>query len=786
MAQSDAELRAQTAELEEIQLELAGNESMKDDELEGIISSLIESATDYIDLQEAPERVQASDYYQGKPFGNEEAGRSQVVSYDVRDTVSLMLPQIMRTFFGSEKVVEFVPRQPEDVVSAQQATDFVNHVVLGQDNPAFSICYNAIKDSLVKRVGVIRVDWERREQVSYEEFSGLDDQGLEAVLSDSDKEATSVESYPDPSFVPPPPEVLEQMALQEQQAQQAQGFSPDGPSMVEQAMEAPMLHDVVVRQTKVDGSVVLDAIPPEEFLIDRRARSVEDSAIVAHRRYLSVSELVQMGYDYEEMLDLAGDEDEFGTNTEYLRRHPIANYADSESSGESNRKVLYIESYAKVDYDNDGISELRRFCTAGNRHKLLHHSPVNDLPFIVFNGYPEPHVWKGQSVADLLLDVQKIKSMVMRNMLDSLAKSIHPDTEVVEGQVNTDDVLSNKVGKVIRTRAPGMIRELNKDFTGREAFPMLDYLDSVKEDRTGMSKASMGLNPDALQSSTKAAVSATVAASQAQIELLCRIYAENGMKPLFKKILKLLHSHQDKERMVRLRNEWVPIDPKYWDVEMDVSVNVALGLGTTEERMAMLQGVAAKQENILEKLGPDYPLVNYQEYHSTLTKITELSGFKDTQTFWTDPTTYQAPEPPPPEPSPDEIFAQAQADKVRADMENDKARLDLDREKMMRQDDLDRDKLETDLEIKIKEMENKYKTTVDSTEMKGMIEKDREKIRMDAQMQQMQMQQMMQPPQPPQGVPQGMPEGEPQGPPPMPPGDMNPEQMGPPVNPIPS
>ena len=777
MAQSDPELLQQTAELEKQQIELSGDEPMDDIELEGLISSLIEGAQDYIDLQEAPDRVKASDYYHGKPFGNEEEGRSQVVSMDVRDTVSLMLPQIMRTFFGSERVVEYVPRMPEDVLAAQQATDFVNGVVLGQDNPAFSICYNAIKDSLVKRVGVIRVDWERREEVSYEEYTGLDDQGLEAILSGLDEESTAVTSYPDPSFVPPP--------------EPPQQVSPDGQPIEQPPIQAPMLHDVVVRQTKEDGNIVLDALPPEEFLIDRRARSIDDSAIVAHRRYLSVSELVQMGYDYDDMLDLAGDEDEFGTNTEYLARHPIANYADSEQIGEANRKVLYIESYAKVDYDGDGVSELRRFCTAGSHHKLLHHAPVNDLPFIVFNGYPEPHTWKGQSVADLLMDVQKIKSAVLRNMLDSLAKSIHPDTEVVEGQVNKDDVTSNKVGKIIRTRAPGMVRELSKEFSGREAFPMLDYLDSVKEDRTGMSKASMGLNPDALQSSTKAAVSATVAASQAQIELLCRVYAENGMKPLFKKILQLLHKHQDQTRMVRLRNEWIPIDPKAWDAGMDVSVNVALGLGTTEERMMMLAGVAAKQENALEKLGPDNPLVNYKQYHATLTKMTELSGFKDTQTFWTDPATYEPPPPEEPQPTADEIFAQAQADKVRADMENDKAKLALEREKMLMDDDLDRDKMETDLEMKIKELENKYQTIVDSTEMKGMIERDREKIRMDGQMQQMQLQQAMQPP--PQGVPQGMPpelpEGLAQNPqplPPMSPDEMSPENMGGGMPPIPS
>lgn len=762
MAQSDSELLQETAELEEEQIALSGDEPMDEEELEGLIASLIEGAQDYIDLQEAPDRVEASDYYHGKPFGNEEDGRSQVVSMDVRDTISLMLPQIMRTFFGSERVVEYVPRQPEDVVSAQQATDFVNQIVLGQDNPAFSICYNAIKDSLVKRVGVIRVDWERREEVSYEEFSGLDDQGLEAVLSEVEIEGSQVESYPDPNFVPPPP--------------QPPQVSPDGQPVEQPEIEAPMLHDVVVRQTREDGNIILDALPPEEFLIDRRARSIEDSAIVAHRRYLSVSELVQMGYDYDEMLDLAGDEDEFGTNTEFITRHPLTNFADAETVGEANRKVLYIEAYAKIDFDGDGISELRRFCCAGNHHKLLHHSPVNDLPFIIFNGYPEPHIWKGNSVADLLMDVQKIKSAVLRNMLDSLAKSIHPDTEVVEGQVNKDDVTSNKVGKIIRTRAPGMVRELQKDFSGREAFPMLDYLDQVKEDRTGMSKASMGLDASALQSSTRAAVSATVAASQAQIELLCRIYAENGMKPLFKKILRLLHTHQDQARMVRLRNEWIPIDPRGWDAGMDVSVNVALGLGTTEERMGMLAGVAAKQEAILEKQGPENPLVNFKQYHATLTKMTELSGFKDTQTFWTDPATYQPPPPQEPEPTPDEIFAQAQADKVRADMENDKSRLDLDREIMIRKDDLDRDKMETDLEVKVKEMENKYKTSVDQTEMKGMIDKDREKIRANAQMQQMQMQQMVQPP-------QGVPQGEQM---PMPPDDMNPQQMGPPVEPIPS
>ena len=725
--------------MEAEQIRLAGDTAMDVTELEGIVAGLIDEAVDYIDLSEAPDRITASDYFNGRPFGNEEDGRSQVVSRDVRDTIALMMPQIMRTFFGTQRVVEYQPRYPEDVPNAEQASDYVNQVVLGTDNPtSFQTFYSIIKDSLIKRVGIAKVDWERREEVEHEEYTGLDDQALEALMSDPDIEGSSIESYPDPDFVqpdtPPPDE----------------GVSPTGePQVQPQDMEVPMLHDVVIRRLSVEGSVIFEALPPEEFLIDRRAKSVEDATIVAHRRYLTVSELVSMGYNFDEMLDLAGDADEFDTNMEFLSRHPLGSYASSDEGGEANRKVLYIEAYAKVDFSGSGITSLRRFCCAGNHHKLLHHSPVNDIPFVVFSGYPEPHFWRGNSVADLTMDVQLVKSSILRNMLDSLAKSIHPDTWLIEGQVNIDDALSNKVGKLVRTRSAGAIGELNKSFNGKEAFPMLDYMDRMKEDRTGMSKASMGLDPDALQSTEKSAVSATMASSQAQIELLCRVFAENGMKPLFKKILKLLHNHQEKARMVRLRNNWIPVDPRVWDIGMDVSVNVALGMGTTQEKMQMLAGISVKQEKILQEQGATNPFVTNDQYHHTLSKMTELSGFKDVQSFWSNPKDFQPPPPEPPEPTPDEIFATAQADKVRADIELDKQKFGLDQEKMIRDDDLQRDKLDSDVGLKTQEMENKYKTSIDMTEIKGNMEKDREKIRADAQAriqeQQMQMQQMQLP-----------------------------------------
>ena len=682
-----------------------GEEGMSLEELEGIVSGLIEDAEDYIDQTEAKDRVLANNYYQGLPFGNEEEGRSQVVSYDVRDTISLMLPQVMRTFFGPEKVVEYLPRSEEDVAHAKQATDYVNSVVLSQDNPAYLRFFGVFKDALLKRVGIVKVNWQTKTEVEHEEYSGLDDAALEAVLSSDGIEDAQVESAPLPEF------------------EQAVGM---GELPLE---EVPKIHSVTLRRQTETGAVLVDALPPEEFLIDRRAKSVEEADIVAHRRYLSVSELVEMGYDFEEMLALAGDETGFGTNTEYMARHDQALFSGGESGGAANRTVLYTAAYVKVDWEGSGIASLRRVCCAGSHHEVLHHNPVNEAPFVVFTPYPEPHMWRGQSVADLTMDLQLVKSAVLRNMLDSLAKSIHPDTEAVVGQiVDMDDLLSNRVGKVVRTRAPGAVREMVKDFSGREAFPMLDYLDQIREDRTGMSKASMGLDPSALQSSTRAAVSATVAASQAQIELLCRTFAETGMKPLFKKILRILHSHQDRERMVRLRNEWVPVDPRRWDAGMDVSVNVALGMGSNEERFQSLSLLVAKQEQILKELGPENPLVNLQQYHTTLARMTELSGHKDVSAFWTDPATYQAPPPEEPKPTPDEIFAQAQADKVRADMMVDQEKLALDREKMVRDDDLARDKLETENLIKSRELESRYQTTIDQVHLKGMMDRSRDEM----------------------------------------------------------
>jgi hypothetical protein len=381
-----------------------------------------------------------------------------------------------------------------------------------------------------------------------------------------------------------------------------------------------------------------------------------------------------------------------------------------------------------VDFDGDGIAELRKICCMGSGYTVVRNLPASYIPFVDFPCDPEPHTspLEAMSVFDLTHDIQEIKSEVLRNTLDSLAQSIHPRTAVVEGQVNIDDVLNNETGAIIRMRAPGMVQPFSSPFVGQPAFAMMDYMDQMREDRTGMSKAAMGLDADALQSSTKAAVAATIGASQGRLELQARILAE-GMKKLFKGILYLMTTHQDKPRMVRLRNEWVEIDPRVWNANMDVTVNIGLGNGDANERIQALTMIAGKQEQIMQQFGLANPVVTPAMYIKTIQKIIELSGFKDASSYFqTLPPDYQMPQADAPKPTPEEVLAQVQAQSIQADIQKKAAELELKREQMIRDDDYRRDQLAQDLMLKKYELELKYSTQISTAEIDARQAMDRE------------------------------------------------------------
>ena len=670
---------------------------MDEEEVKSILTSELDDAIDFIDNTISPVRAMAEKYYLGEEFGNEEEGRSQVVSMDVRDTIQGILPSLMRIFTGGEHIVEFAPNGPEDTEIAKQATDYCNYIFM-RDNPGFSVLYQAFKDSLMKKVGFIKFYWDVSDKVEGIYYTGLTEEALNVLNSEENVSLDEIE-------------------------------------MIEENDEQGNLLSVTynVRGVRItpEGRIKIEAVPPEEFLISRNAKDLETAELVAHRRYLTLSELVEMGYDYDDVEQHVTSETEFDFNPESEVRNP--SLSDMQVNDDPTmRRALYIESYVKMDVDGDNRAELRKICTIGEEYEVYRNTPCDAVPFATFMCDPEPHTFFGLSVADLTADIQRIKSSVLRSTLDSLALSVHQRVAFVEGQANVDDLLNTEIGGVIRMRSPGAVQPFNMPFVGKEAYSMLEYMDLIRENRTGVSRAADGLDPSALQSSTQMAVAQTISAAQQRTELIARLFAEDGMKRLFEGIYRLVVMHQDSERMVKLRNEFVPIDPRFWTTSMDVVANVGLGRGTDMERMAMLRELLAKQEQILTQLGPVNPLVGQEQYYSTLTQLVELAGFKDTTRFFTDPANFNPPPPEPPKPDINEQLIQVQMADIQSEMERKMADLELQYQKMQLENDRLRDKQETELMLKVAEIEAKYGTQLDVANIRALAERDRALINKEA------------------------------------------------------
>ena len=691
------------------------------------VTRALESASEYMDGELSPDRSLASSYYHGEPFGNEEEGRSSVVSRDVADTVRAILPSLLRVFTGSEKALEYVPEGPEDVAMAEQATDYANYVLL-RDNPGFITLHNAMKDALIRRSGVFKTWWDDSTEIVIEDYEGLDDEAL--MLLEGDAEVTILEQtdYPDEEGQRALEAQMLQMLEMQAQEMEQEGEMPEMPP-------PPMLHDVQVRRSRSRGRIRVEAVPPEEFLISRGARSLRDADVVAHRTELTTSQLVAMGYP-EDSLDEYGHSDVLRANEERMERHPEEVTTDSPDPRQ--KRILYTEAWMPLDVDEDGIAELRKVCCLGDDFKVVSIEFAPFVPLALLTPDPEPHRAIGSSVADLVMDIQRIKSSILRSMLDSLAQSIHPRTGVVEGEVNMDDVLNNEVGGIIRMRRPGMVMPYETPFVGQQAFPMLAYMDELKESRTGISDATQGLDPETLQSTTRMAVQATVQAAQQQIEMIARIFAETGMRDLYRNLLHLITQYQDKPRTIRLRNDWVTMDPRSWNAEMDVVVSSTLSPGLQEDRMNLLMGIAAKQEQILQLLGPNNPLVSLGQYAQTLIKMVEIGGFKNTHDFFNAlPADFQMPEPQGQgESDPAMLLAEVQREEIQANIQKKaaelqlqqmetEARLQLEREKMLRADDRERDRQESDVILRAADIQAKHGMPVDVQAILSMMNRAR-------------------------------------------------------------
>lgn len=648
---------------------------MDDIEFQSVVRNEIEQALGHYDTEYSQDRIDAMDYYLGEPFGNEQPDRSQVVSTEVSDTIEHIMPSLMRIFTQSDDYVRFVPHGPEDVAIAEQASDYCNWVI-NNDNRGFEIMHNWFKDALILKSGVVKFYWDEIIEVETEEYEGLNEDELTILLADPEVDVVSRD-------------------------ERTIGEDMEGPEGI--VIPAPVIYDVKIKRTKNNGNVRIENVPPEEFLIGNRAKSLEDANFVAHRSTMTVSDLVSMGYDKDEIEQYAGYTDLDISEERTSRFEDLETSAAHDSNDPTMRNVLVTECYIRSDYDGDGVAEFRRVLTIGDGYHILENEEFDHIPFAILSPILMPHRAIGRSVAELIMDVQLIKSTLMRQLLDNIYNTNNARVVAVEGQVNLDDLLTNRPGGIVRTRTAGAVQPLQVPEVSSSVFPALNYMDSVKEQRTGISRQSMGLDADALQSTTATAVAAMQAASQGKIEMIARVFAETGVRALFRGILHLVTKYQNKEKIIRLRNQFVPMNPREWESAYDVQINVGLGTAQRDQQIAFLSQIAQKQEQIIAQFGPQNPMVSMSQYRNTLAKIAELSGFKDATQFFAPSEQIEA-----------VLAQQAQAaaqagpqqnPAVAAEMQKMQAELQMEQQKMEMEFQLKREKMAAELELRRQELE---------------------------------------------------------------------------------
>jgi hypothetical protein len=687
-----------------------------DNKLKSILDSEIDDAIGYLETETTDERQKALEYYLGEPYGNEVEGKSQIVTREVAEAVDGALPQLMRVFTASDDAVIFEPINQGDEDKAEQATLYVNHI-FNKDNNGFEIMHDWFKDALLQKVGVVKAYWDDKTDVTKEKYYGLNDDELTMIMQD------------------PEVEVVEQDSTIVQEAQ----FDPMTGMQISPAMSS---HDVKVKRTIDLGKVVVENVPPEEFLISKRARTISDAPFVAHRKMVTRGELIAMGYDEDTVYSLpTGDALEF--SPERIARYTRGEQpSDMDSDDESMQLVEYYECYLKTDYDEDGIAEMRRVCYAGT--EILHNEECDYVPFHSICPIPIPHKFYGHSLADRAMDIQLIKSTITRQMLDNLYLTNNYRVGAVEGQVNLDDLLTSTAGGVVRMKNPNAIVPLSVQSNASQSFPMLQYLDEIQAKRTGVSDASQGLNPDILQNVTATAVSAMQSASQGKVELISRIFADTGISSLFKGILQLVCKYQQKERILRINNKYVAFDPREWSHEYNISVNVGLGTGSKQEQLATMQMILDKQEQVIQQYGLANPLVNLKQYRDTLAKFVQMAGFKDDSQFLMEVTEEQAQQMAQqqaqaqqnqsnPQVEAAQALAQVEREKAQLKAQSEMAKLQLDRETMQLENErkaleLQQKEVQQTADLALKEL--KIKLDAANTDEKNQV--DKTKMIMDA------------------------------------------------------
>lgn len=656
---------------------------MSEAQLLSHIETLESQAQDYYGSQVARDQAKAMDYYLGKPRGDEEEGLSSANSSDVLDVVEGLTSSVLEPFVASDDLMKFVPEGPEDEDAAEQESDYINFVAT-QKNDSFAQLMAWVKTGLLQKNGVVKYWWEQSRLTTVERYYGVPDDVMAMIAQEDDVE------------------IIEHTDSVDDQGQP--------------------VHDITLRVSQMEGEAKYAALPPEEFLISRDATSPNPKAALfcEHRRFKTISALREMGYEVDDNISDSATDDTT-MSPQYLARRDADDtmYRNDKGNDPSTREVFYREVYANVDYDGDGMAELRKICVVGRT--ILDNEETEEAPFAAWTPSLQAFKFYGRCPADETIEIQDVKTTLWRQSLNNIY-TINNNRTYANEDVNVMDLVDNQIAGIVRVKGSGnvanAVRQAEITPIGQVVQPMIEYLDSAKENRTGYTRYNQGTDSESLNKTATGVRLITQAGNQ-RTQTIQRAFGELGLKPLMLGLHGLCRRHATKAETVRLRGKWVQIDPRGWKTRRDMSVQV--GLGTADKQMQMQAAQLIKQAQMSSSAVPG--LVTPENVYAVDALLVTSAGFKNPDRFFTNPANQPPPQPPDPSQNPEfklkaadiqvKAHAQDEQSKQAAAANALKAReLDLKEQQMLLEQDIAKGQLELQAQAQGMDMQVKILQTL--------------------------------------------------------------------------
>ncbi len=657
--------------------------------------------------------------YYGLPYGDEVSGRSKAVSRDCAQVVDWALPDLLEPFLNNNSLVKFKPNQKDHIEYARQASDYTNFI-FWEDNDGFMTLYDAFKDGLIQKVGLVKVFWNDQTRTIDETIHGVSVAQLGALEADDAVEINAVQPE-EPQILPP-----------------QGGFIGDGAAN-------PVPIDFVtvdITRTIGNGRISVISIPPEEFLISPRASSKDDAAYLAHETRATRSDLLEMGFDKKlvESLPIAGDDEQRKTR-ESTRFFDEDRGGDTGTSTDKTQDdVVLIEEYVKTDIDNDGNTEIVQVFRVGGT--ILEWQEVDDHPFESFCPEMIPHKFFGQSMVDKTVETQRIKTVLTRQLLDGVYLANNPQREVPDDAVGDNtisDLLTYRVGGLVRTRRAGLLREIPITDRSTTALGAIQYFDNNRGMDTGVTGNAAGAAIDINKEQTRAEVESVERRESSRKQLMARVGAETFVKRMYKKILTLSIKYQDYERIVELRGKWVAVNPKYWDADMTATIQVGLGYAEKQERLRAAFAILELQRDAIEQ-----GFATKEHLWNTADIIVQASGLQFTDMFFSNPDEVQEQ---PPQQDPEVLKVQQDGQlaqqKLKQDLEVNLARVQMEGQvktlqakqdaeikdaSKRRDDELDREKAAQDFKVDLERIDSEFTISIRQLAIETQLKQEEMRI----------------------------------------------------------